>query len=156
MAKKRETGANAKILKSLQKYCWARNISDKFQIGLPDNLVCYQGLTMGMELKAVSSIPENGWAPLKSDHCFSKPQIRELKSIETHGGVGLGLLVCGSYLFWFLPSEINEFGQVNCNELLKLHQFIKKGTSGDWDSIIEVLCRFRSYHNNKERSMNGS
>lgn len=140
MAKKRETKHNAEILSALQKAGWFRNVSDKFQIGLPDNIGAYRGLLFGIELKAVGEIPKDGWAPLKKDHTFSGPQIKELKSIaEDGGGVGLGVIVCGGYAFWCTPDEINENGQVNCNKLLKENKFILKSKELGWSGFSHVL-----------------
>ena len=99
----------------------------------------------GVELKAIGEVPKDGWAPAMKDHRFSKTQVRELKSIQTKGGgIGLGFIVCGRYLFWFTPERINETGQVDCYRLLRENKFIEKTAGGSWgelSSLLEILWR---------------
>jgi len=140
MAKTRETRKNAEILRELQNHGWFRNISDKYQVGIPDNIGSYRGLLFGIEVKAVGSVPKNGLAPAKKDHRFTKTQVKELERIQKEGGgVGLGFLICGDFLFWFSYDYINEDGQVDCHRLTKEMKFIKKEKGLGWDALGAVL-----------------
>lgn len=140
MAKKKETQANSEVLASLQKFGWFRNISDKYQVGIPDNLGCYRGLLFGIEFKAVDEVPANGLTPAKKDHRFSGTQAKELRSLEINGGgIGIGMIACGSTLFWFSYDLINEEGQVDCNKLHKKKQFLIKDKEKGWDVVGDLL-----------------
>lgn len=143
MAKKKETKANSALLTALQAVGWFRNISDKFQIGIPDNVGSYRGLTFGIEVKAVSEIPKNGMTPPKSGHVFSAPQIKELYAIQNEGGgVGLGVIICGSTLFWCTPEYIDENGQVDCNRLLKEEKYMVKTQQHGFRAFEAVLAHY--------------
>lgn len=140
MAKKRETVDNKEILDTLQKFGWFRNISDKYQVGIPDNIGCYRGLMFGFEVKSVGEVPLNGLVPSSKEHRFSPPQVHELTRLQNKGGgIGLGLIMCGNVLFWFTPEYINCDGQVDCNKLLEENKFITKHKDFGWDYLGSVL-----------------
>jgi len=140
MGKKKETEVNGTILTTLQKLGWFRNISDKYQVGIPDNVGSYGGLTFGVELKVVDEIPEDGLAPAKNEHRFSQTQVKELRSLQNvGGGIGLGIIVCGNTLFWFTPESITEDGQVDCNRLYKEQKFILKDKEYGWSGLLVVM-----------------
>lgn len=147
MAKKQETKANSEVLTELQKIGWFRNISDKFQIGIPDNIGAYRGVLFGIEFKAVSAIPQDGLTPPKSGHVFSGSQIKELISIQDNGlGIGLGMIACGKYLFWFTPDYIDKNGQVNCNQLLKEGKYITKERITGWAGLSKLMSDLWTHH----------
>jgi hypothetical protein len=132
MSRKQESIDTSKFLTALQKMGWFRNITDHFQIGIPDIIGGYKGLLYGFEIKSISFVPEDGWAPLKKDHCFTPKQIEELKSINRSGGCGIGIVICGPNLYYAYPIDINKDGQINCYELSKKGQYLKR-SSQEWD-----------------------
>jgi len=138
MAKKRETDSKSGLLDSLKKSGWFRTLSDRVQIGLPDIIGTFKGVTFGLEVKSVKDIAEDGLAPRSSEHCFTPPQVKELFNIGQNGGWGLGILICGPKLFWFSPDYINEKGQVDCKRLVSESKFIDK-VNGSWDHVFMVL-----------------
>ncbi len=138
MAKKKESVSGATLLTSLQKAGWFRKFSDRYQVGIPDFLGCYRGITFGIELKAVGEIGEDGFAPAKTEHRFTDVQVRELKNITDDGGVGLGVIICGKSLFWFTSEYINENGQVDCKQLIKDNKMLEK-LDDTWDNFVLVL-----------------
>ncbi len=94
----------------------------------------------GVEFKAVSEVPKDGLTPAKKDHRFSLTQVKELTAIQNKGGgVGLGMIACGSMLFWFTPEYINEHGQVDCNRLLKEKRYIMKTKEHGWAPLADVF-----------------
>lgn len=141
MAKKRETTSGSKLLKELQRLGWFRNISDRVQVGIPDFIGCYCGVSVGLEVKAVSEVVPSGWAPSKSEHRFSEKQVEELKSICQNGGVGIGVVICGNVMFAALPSQINDAGQINCREL-KMYKLDEAEVMLRSFISEEILCLF--------------
>ena len=145
MATKRETKEGRAFLNSLQENGWFRNITDKFQVGVPDYLGCYKGILTAFELKAIRELPRNGLAPTKSDHTFTPVQVRELRNINTFGGIGLGIILCGRTAFFFTPDNIRPDGRVDCKQLLKERKFITKEFGGAWkiEGLLEAMWRAR-------------
>ena len=73
--------------------------------------------------------------------------MEELKSINKSDGIGLGLIICGPHLYYGGPEYINKHGQMNCNELLKRDNYIKK-VSNKWD-LKHFLEKAQHGHNGK-------
>jgi hypothetical protein len=105
------------LLSHLKQEGYFRNITDLYQIGIPDIVGCRFGFFYGLEVKSVKSIPEDGICPRKSEHRFTKKQVEELKGIDKSGGLGVGIIICGKTLFFGLVSDINDEGQMNCHKL---------------------------------------
>lgn len=114
-------------------------------MGIPDILGSYKSIFYGIEVKVVKSVAEDGWAPRKKEHRFSSKQVEELKSIERSGGVGLAAVICGNNLYFALPDDINEYGQINVLECLDkpLHHIVKIGK--EWDLLESALFSFNVY-----------
>ena len=113
MAKKRETKDTGPFLTSLKNYGWFRKINDTVQVGIPDILGCRNGKFVGIEVKSIAEVPEDGLVPPKSSHTFSSRQVSDLKSIRSEEGDAYGVVICGKVAVFVLPVEISEEGQVN-------------------------------------------
>jgi len=140
-----EAEKTAPFVDSLKKESYFRKISDRFQIGTPDILGCYKGLFIAIEVKYVDSVPHDGFVPSLSQHGFTKPQIKELTAIESAGGVGVALVICGDRAFWFTVDQINPEGQVNCLRAIENNRVIKKA-HGAWDvhPVLEFFYETKS------------
>ncbi len=118
MAKKQETKDMQPFLNALQAFGYFRNISDEFQVGIPDIIGSGRGKFFGIEFKSVGEL--GGIVPAKGHHPFTKTQIKELNQINSKGsGVGIGVIMCGKYFVWVSPSEIQEDGRVDVDRLLE-------------------------------------
>lgn len=133
MAKKQETKDMQPFLSALQAFGYFRNISDEFQVGIPDIIGSGRGKFFGIEFKSVGEL--GGIVPTKGHHPFTPTQVKELNQINSKGsGVGIGVIMCGKHFIWVSPSEINKDGRVNVDELLlkfpdrllKLNEDIRK------------------------------
>ena len=141
MAKKRETVDTGPLLTSLQKHGWFRKINDTVQVGIPDIMGCYLGNSFGVEVKSISEVPENGMVPPKSGHTFSPVQVRELNNIEEHGGVGVGVIICGSIAILVLPEQIDSKGQTNWYDIKPCCKIHKKAGSWDLTNLFNLRRR---------------
>ena len=125
MAKKRETGASASILIALQKHGYFRKISDRVQVGIPDIIGSNRGNFVGIEVKAIGEVPEDGWVPKKGSHPFDQVQVHNLRDIHRDGGLGVGIIVCGRQAVWCYWDQINELGRVDWNQCVEENQYIE-------------------------------
>lgn len=139
MGQKAESKDTNIVLANLQAIGWFRNITDTFQIGIPDILGCYKGRACGIEIKSIDEVPQNGWAPAKSKHRFTPKQVEELKSISRSGGISIACIICGPILMYGTPYDINKDGQINCTTLFTNGQYIQK-CSGKWDFETLLNC----------------
>lgn len=146
MAKKRETIDTGPLLTSLQKLGWFRKINDTVQVGIPDILGAYKSIPFGIEVKSIEEVPMDGLVPLKSKHCFSSPQKRELQNIEDNGGVGVGIIICGKMAVVIYPHEIDENGQVNWNNIPDTRTINRFHGKWELEYILNHLGRMRSEH----------
>lgn len=137
MAKKQETKDMQGFTNSLQKVGYFRNISDKYQIGIPDLLGGYRGTLVGIEFKSVGEF--SGIVPPKGHHPFTPTQIKELKHIVKDGGVGIGVIMCGKFFVWVFPEEIDNEGRVNIDDLILKHPTRLWNTSCDYDQFLTEL-----------------
>lgn len=140
MGRKKESRDTNLFLRGIQEVGWFRNITDLYQVGIPDILGCHQGTSYGIEVKSVSSIPEDGISPRLSEHRFTAKQVEELKLIKQNGGVAVGVIICGPHLYFGTPLQISDKGQMDCWKLCNEGQYVKKD-SGKWKIDI-ILRRF--------------
>jgi hypothetical protein len=138
MAKKQESKDTGPFLAELQQLGWFRKINDTVQEGLPDVVGIFKAHAYGMEIKSIDEVPQDLIVPKNGSHPFSKIQVRELKNIQSNGGIGVGIIICGQHLNYCFPEEITEKGQVEW----KPSRTIMK-SKGRWDlkSLLELLAK---------------
>lgn len=138
MAKKQETKDMQPFLSALQAFGYFRNITDEFQIGIPDIIGSGRGKFFGIEFKSVGEL--GGIVPAKGHHPFTLPQIKELNQINSKGsGVGIGVIMCGEFFIWVSPQEIREDGRVNVDELLAKYPKRLFSMKDDFRKFLEVF-----------------
>ena len=120
MGKTGETKEMRAFLNALQSFGYFRNITDQFQVGIPDIIGSYKGAFIGIEFKSVDEL--SGTIPPKGSHPFTSKQVRELGSIEKSEGVGVGVIRCGKKFVLVLPLFIKD-GRVDFNSIPKEYIF---------------------------------
>ena len=92
-------------LNDLDQYSHFNKICDRFQVGMPDIIGCFEGKYVGIEVKHVHELLMDKAQPRL--HKFSPIQIVQLGKIAKAGGAALGIIACGVTGFLFNYTEID-------------------------------------------------
>lgn len=137
-----ENDFNAYLTKEIRKLGTdykAIKLADKFRIGMPDWLMFYKGLAVGVEAKFIRGKPKKDTSKLLA-HPVTAPQISYMKSLELAGvkcKVLIGSALDAKIRVISFP-DLPETGNYSLGEFEALHEScLCKFT--DVDSLVEKL-----------------